>query len=146
MAAFALAFIFMGIFLLGIIVFSVITWWKLFEKAGKPGWIAVVPIYSTVVLLEIVGKPTWWIFLLFIPGINLIFGIWTINLLSKSFGKDEGYTIGILLLGIVFLPMLAFGDAQYIGPMGDANFQFASTTYSPVLIPSTNKDLYSTNN
>ncbi|MBS1603444.1 MAG: hypothetical protein JST42_12310 [Bacteroidetes bacterium] len=40
-------------------------------------------------------------------------------MVSKSFGKDEGFTVGLTLLGIVFWPILGFGDARYIGPYGD---------------------------
>ena len=97
-------------------VIVIIGKWKIYEKAGKPGWAAIVPIYSTIVLLEIVGKPIWWIFLFLIPCVNIVFLIWTINLLSKSFGQSEGFTVGLLLLGIVFYPILAFGNYQYLGP------------------------------
>ncbi len=93
--------------------------WKIYEKAGQPGWASIIPIYNIYVLLKIVGKPTWWLILMLIPVVNIVFAIWTINMLSKSFGKDEGFTIGLLLLGIVFYPLLGFGDAQYKGPYGD---------------------------
>ena len=110
---------FLGIILfIGFIIWliMVIAFWKIFTKAGKPGWAAIIPIYNTIVLLEIVGKPVWWIILLIFPPTALIFGIWTINLLSKSFGQSEGFTIGLLLLGIIFYPILAFGNYQYLGP------------------------------
>jgi hypothetical protein len=97
-------------------VIMIIAFWKIFTKAGKPGWAAIIPIYNVIVLLEIVGKPVWWIILFLIPCVNIIFGIWTINLLSKSFGQSEGFTIGMLLLGVVFYPILAFGNYQYMGP------------------------------
>jgi hypothetical protein len=97
--------------------------WKLYAKAGKPGWAAIIPLYNLIVMLEIIGKPVWWILLLFIPIVNFIFSIWMINLLSKSFGKDVGYTIGILLLPFIFLPILAFGSAKYIGPGGVPPFK-----------------------
>jgi len=90
--------------------------WKIFEKAGKPGWAAIIPIYNLIVLLEIVGKPMIWILFLLIPCVNIVFAIWLYNLLSKSFGKTEGYTVGMILLPIVFIPMLGFGDARYLGP------------------------------
>lgn len=85
-------------------------------KAGKPGWACIIPIYNIIVMLEIVGKPLWWIFLFLIPGVNLVFGIWTINLLSKSFGQSEGFTVGLILLPIIFYPILGFGEATYKGP------------------------------
>ena len=101
---------------LAIIVLMIIALWKIFVKAGKPGWAAIIPIYNFIVLLEIVGKPTWWIILYLIPIVNIIFLIWTINLLSLSFGKDVGFTIGMLLLSFIFIPVLGFGNAEYKGP------------------------------
>jgi len=107
-----------SVFIVIILVFgviSIVSYWKIFEKASKPGWAAIIPIYSTIVLLEIIKKPLWWLLLLLIPGVNLIFAIWATNLLSKSFGKNEGFTIGLLLLPVIFLPILAFDkSAQYI--------------------------------
>ncbi|GAA4330755.1 hypothetical protein GCM10023149_36160 [Mucilaginibacter gynuensis] len=99
-------------------VIYVIGLWKVFEKAGKPGWAAIVPIYNAIVLLEIVGKPIWWLILLLVPCVNIVIAVWVINLLSKSFGQSEGFTIGILLLGFIFIPILGFGNYQYIGPAG----------------------------
>ncbi|CAN5398960.1 hypothetical protein BH09BAC6_BH09BAC6_07420 [soil metagenome] len=99
-----------------IAVITVVGKWKIYEKAGKPGWAAIIPVYTWIVMLEIVGKPIWWIFLFFIPCVNIIFMIWTINLLSKSFGQTEGFTIGLILLGFIFYPILGFGNYQYLGP------------------------------
>ena len=113
------SYFFGGIVWLAVIVLMIAAMWKIFEKAGKPGWAAIIPIYNIIILLEIVGKPIWWLFvILFVPVVNIIFGIWMVNLLSKSFGKDEAFTIGLILLGIVFYPILGFGDAKYQGPAG----------------------------
>lgn len=90
--------------------------WKIFVKAGKPGWAAIVPIYNLIILIEIVGKPTIWVLWLLIPCVNIYFGIWLTNLLSKSFGKTEGYTAGLIILPIVFYPLLGFGPDRYLGP------------------------------
>ncbi|OQP62689.1 hypothetical protein A3860_27135 [Niastella vici] len=103
------------LFYLAFLGFYIYVGWKVFEKAGQPGWASIIPIYGTIVMLKIIGKPWWWIFILWFP----VFGIWATNLLSKSFGKDVGYTLGLLFLGFIFFPMLAFGDAKYIGPAGD---------------------------
>ncbi len=92
--------------------------WRLFTKAGKPGWAVLIPIYNLVVLLEIVGKPVWWVLLMFIPFVNFIIAIWVANLLAKSFGKTELYTIGLVFLPFVFYPLLAFGSSQYRGSAG----------------------------
>lgn len=101
------------------IVFLIASMWTVFTKAGEPGWAAIVPIYNIITLLKIVGKPWWWLLLYFVPIVGIVFIIWTYNMLSKSFGKEEGFTVGLVLLGIVFLPILAFGDAKYVGPYGD---------------------------
>jgi len=101
--------------ILGLVLASM---WAIFTKAGKPGWAALIPIYNLIVLLEIVGKPWWWLLLMVIPLVNVVFAVWTYYLLSKSFGKSEGFTVGLILLSIIFLPILAFGDAQYQGPAG----------------------------
>ena|ERR1700744_85834 len=110
-------------FLLFIIVFCfaiyALLFWKLFEKAGQPGWASMIPIYNLYILCKIGGKPGWWLLLCCIPAVNVIFIIWIYNMISKSFGKDEAYTVGLVLLGIVFFPILGFGDARYLGPYGD---------------------------
>src|SRR5476649_1859909 len=109
----------LGACLIPILVLAVITVvgkWRIYEKAGKPGWAAIIPVYTWIVMLEIVGKPIWWIFLFFIPCVNIIFMIWTVNLLSKSFGQSEGFTVGLILLGFIFYPILGFGNSKYLGP------------------------------
>jgi len=105
-----------GIFWLAVILFYAYVGWRIFEKADQPGWAAIVPIYNLVVLLRIVGRPMWWIILLLIPIVNFIAGAIIYIDLSKSFGKGTGFGIGLLLLGIIFGPILAFGDATYQGP------------------------------
>jgi hypothetical protein len=95
---------------------TVIGMWKTFEKAGKPGWAAIIPIYNYIVMLEITGKPIWWIILLLLPCVNIIIAIWVLNLLAKSFGKSEGFTIGLLLFPMIFFPVLGFGSSTYLGP------------------------------
>ena len=93
--------------------------WRIFQKAGKPGWASIIPFYNIIVLLEIVGKPLLWFFIiLFVPIANIIFSIWTLNLLSKSFGKSAGFTVGLIFLPFIFYPILGFGNAEYQGPAG----------------------------
>ncbi len=104
---------------LAFIVFMVASVWKVFTKAGQPGWASIVPIYNIVVMIKIIGKPMWWIaIILLIPIVNYIFLIWMMNLISKSFGKDVGFTLGMLFLPFVFWPILGFGSATYVGPAG----------------------------
>jgi len=87
--------------------------WKIFTKAGQPGWAAIIPIYNIVVLLQVVKKPVWWILLMLIPLVNFIILILVFVELAKVFGKGAGFGVGLILLGFIFMPMLAFGDAQY---------------------------------
>ncbi len=87
--------------------------WRTYEKAGKPGWACIVPIYNVVVMTEIGKKPFWWIFMLILPIVNIVFYIMLVNSISKAFGKDEGWTVGLIFLPFVFYPMLAWGDAKY---------------------------------
>lgn len=98
------------------IAILIIALWKIFAKAGKPGWAAIVPIYNAVVLLEIVGRPVWWIILMFIPFVNIVIAIILAIDLAKSFGKGGGFAAGLILLSPIFYPILGFGSAQYQGP------------------------------
>src|SRR4051794_29028394 len=98
-----------------IFIISIVALWKLFTKAGKPGWASIVPIYNLIVLLEIAGKPAWWIVLMLIPFVNFIIAIILFIALAEAFGKGAGFGIGLAFLGIIFLPILAFGSATYRG-------------------------------
>ncbi len=105
-----------GIVWLAIVVLVIVGWWKLFEKAGKPGWAAIVPIYNLIILCEIAGRPAWWVILFLIPVVNLIAAILIGLDVAKAFGKSELFGVGLALLGPIFYPMLGFSDAQYQGP------------------------------
>ncbi|MFN6015719.1 MAG: DUF5684 domain-containing protein [Flavobacteriales bacterium] len=104
-----------------VVVLMIASVWTVFTKAEKPGWAAIVPIYNLVILLEIVQKPVWWILLLLIPIVNFIILIIIYLELAKVFGKSSGFGVGLIFLGIIFLPLLAFGDAQYMGGKGETN-------------------------
>ena len=99
-----------------IIVIEIAAMWKVFEKAGQPGWAAIIPIYNAIVLLQIAGKPIWWILLYFIPLVGLIIAIIVIHNISVNFGKGVGFTLGLIFLSPIFFPILAWGDAQYRPP------------------------------
>jgi hypothetical protein len=103
----------LGICYLVVILLIIISMWKIFVKAGKPGWAAIVPIYNMIVILEIAGKPIWWFILLLIPFVNIIVLIMVLISFAKNFGKGAGFAIGMLILPFIFYPMLAFGDATY---------------------------------
>jgi hypothetical protein len=99
-----------------VIIFEIASHWRVYEKAGKPGWASLIPIYNALVLLQIVGRPWWWILLCLIPLVNIVVGIIIMVDLARSFGKGVGFALGIIFLGFIFIPVLAWGDAQYQGP------------------------------
>lgn len=94
-------------------LFMLVSVWKVFVKAGKPGWASLIPFYNAYVLIKIAGKSGWWFFLLLIPLINLVFGFLIMLAVSDRFGKGVGYALGLIFLPIIFYPILAFGDATY---------------------------------
>ena len=100
---------------LAILVVAVAGLWKVFQKAGKPGWAAIIPIYNLIVLLQITGKPIWWIILYFIPFVNLVVLVLVSLELAKRFGKGVGFGIGIALVPFIFYPVLGFGPDRYLG-------------------------------
>ncbi|MDP8218444.1 MAG: DUF5684 domain-containing protein [Candidatus Theseobacter exili] len=100
---------------LAITVFMIVAMWKIYVKANWPGWASLIPIYNVYAMLKIAGKPGWWLLLFFVPIVNIIIAIISLVAFSKSFGKSGWYALGLILLGIVFFPVLAFGNAEYIG-------------------------------
>ena len=104
-----------GLVWLAISILLLVSAWKIFVKAGKPGWAAIIPIYNLVVYLQIVNRPIWWIVLMLIPVVNVVVWIVLTNDLAKAFGKGVGWTLGMLFLGFVFYPILGFGSDPYLG-------------------------------
>ena len=102
---------------LAIILLMIVSLWILISKAGRPGVAAIIPIWNIIELVRISGKPLWWVILiLLIPIVNFIMLIMVWNGISKAFGKDAGFTVGLVLLPFVFFPILAFGKATYTKP------------------------------
>ena len=104
-----------GLIGLVVLVLLLAVGWKIFTKAGKPGWASLIPIYNMYVLMLISGKPGWWVLLMFIPVANLVVSILAAIGLAQNFGKGGGFAAGLILLPIIFYPILAFGGAQYQG-------------------------------
>lgn len=98
---------------LAIVIVVVAGFWKVFAKAGQPGWACLVPFYNVYVMLQIANKPTWWLILFFIPIANLIVAILVNIAIAEKFGKSTGFGIGMAFLSFIFVPILGFGDAQY---------------------------------
>ncbi|MDF7822962.1 DUF5684 domain-containing protein [Pontiellaceae bacterium B12227] len=98
---------------IALIVLAVIGMWKLFAKAGHPGWAAIVPIYNTCVLCDIGGKPMWWVLLMFIPIVNIVVSILVVIGVAKNFGRGVGTILGLIFLPYIFMMILGFGSAEY---------------------------------
>ena len=96
-----------------LLLLVIVAHWEVFAKAGRPGWVIFIPFYNLYVCMQISSKPGWWWVLLCIPFVNIIFSILMMRGLARNFGKGVGFTVGLLLLPIVFWPILAFGDARY---------------------------------
>ncbi|MBX4198348.1 signal peptidase I [Candidatus Parcubacteria bacterium] len=96
-----------------VFVLMVISLWKVFTKAGQPGWASIIPIYNLIIINRMAGKPAWWILLFFIPVVNIVVSMLIAYYLALAFGKGIGYTLGLFFVPFIFYPMLAFGDAVY---------------------------------
>ena len=101
---------------LAIAVFEIIAMWKLYTKAGKPGWASIIPIYNIIVLLDIV-KMDWWhvLIMLFIPFAAVVYGIIINYKTAIVFGKSSGFGVLSVFFSAITIPILAFGSAEYVG-------------------------------
>jgi hypothetical protein len=112
------------------------SFWRIFTKAGQPGWAGLIPIYNYIVLMKIIGRPWWWILLFLVPIVNIIVLFIVFIDLAKSFGKSTGFGVGLALLGIIFLPILAWGDATYRGPVAAQGTSALPPPMAPPMAPS----------
>ncbi len=113
------------LFWLAIAVLMLIAQIKVFSKAGRKWWEALIPFYNIYVLLEIVQRPGWWLILFFVPFVNFVVMIILLNDLSKAFGHGVGFTLGLLFLGPIFWLILGFNKDKYV-------LAKASTSQKPV--------------
>ena len=102
-----------GIVGLAIVLFYIVAGWQIFEKAGQPGWGSLIPFYNLYLGCKIAGRPGWWFVLLLIPGLNIVIGIIVTLDIARNFGKGTMFALGLLFLGFIFVPILAYGSAQY---------------------------------
>lgn len=101
---------------LAIFILQIVAKWKIFDKAGEHGWAALIPFYSTYVLYKITWENGLFFLLSYIPCLNVIVTVMTNMKLSAVFGKNDGFAIGLSLLGFIFYPVLAFDSSEYDGP------------------------------
>ncbi len=127
MAAFGAMMGVMMIFYLVVIAILIISQWKVFSKAGKPGWAALIPFYNIYVLIKVAGMSGWWLLALFVPFLNLIAIILITHKISEAFGHGVGFTLGLLFLPIIFWPIFAFGSSEYQPDQASAKDQTKTT-------------------
>jgi len=99
-----------------ILVLVIVAFWKVFTKAGKPGWSGIIPVMNVLQMLDIAGKPWWWIILMCIPFVDIVI-LFIVNIaVARAFGKGVGFGIGLTILMPIFYLILGFGSAQYQRP------------------------------
>ncbi len=107
---------FLGTLFYVIVTVAVIAgWWKIFEKAGKPGWAILIPIYNFYIMTQICGKQWWWVILMLLFPINIIFIILIMLEFLKRFGQPLWHIILMIFIGFIYIPWLGFGPATYRG-------------------------------
>jgi len=107
---------------IAVVAFYIVAGWKVFAKAGEPGWGVFVPIYNLYLICKISGRPEWWLILFFIPLVNIVIGLIIAMDIAKAFSKSSGFGIGLWLLSFIFVPILGFGSAQYTRPSALSRF------------------------
>lgn len=105
-----------SIFVIVLAVLTLVAMWKVFVKAGKPGWACLIPFYNMYCMYDIAWGNGWMFLLTFIPCVGFIFGIIMLFKLAKAFGQGTGFGFGLLFLNTIFILILGFGKAEYIGP------------------------------
>ncbi|HQE59961.1 MAG TPA: DUF5684 domain-containing protein [Spirochaetota bacterium] len=100
---------------IAILIVMVVSYWKIYVKAGKPGWAAIVPIYNIIVLLEVIKKPTWWLVLCIIPCTLPVALVLIALEFVKVFGKPSWHAALMIFFGVIYAPYIAFSDAKYVG-------------------------------
>ena len=102
---------------LGLSVLMIVAVWKVFTKAGEPGWASIVPIYNTYILTKISGYNPILFLLFLIPLVNVVFAIMVMLGLGRAFGKSTGWSIGLLvILNVIGMLILGFGKDEYRNP------------------------------
>ncbi len=101
--------------MLAVVVVVIAGMWKVYTKAGQPGWGVLIPIYNVYLMCVIAGRPGWWTILFFIPIVSVIASIIVTYDISRRFGGGIGMMLGLLVLPFIFYPVLGFGSAKYQG-------------------------------
>lgn len=111
-----MAAVIMGVIALVLCVICIVSEWKIFEKAGEPGWASIAPLYNLYVMAKITMGNGLFFLLVFVPIAQMIIVLIMGWKLIKAFGGGFGMFLLYLFLPFIALPIIAFGDAQYLGP------------------------------
>ena len=114
---------------LALLALSIVVTWRIFVKAGEKGWASLIPIYNVFVSYKIVWGSGWMMFLMLVPLVNVVFAIMSVFRLAKVFGKGVGFGFGLLFLAPIFMLLLAFGDARYVGIPGKSQGYYDHAVY-----------------
>lgn len=115
--------IILGLVYLAVVIFEIAALWKVFTKAGRPGWGAIIPFYNIYLMLKVAGRPGWWLILYIIPIVNIIIHLIVSLDIARNFGKGGAFGVfGLWIFGVIGIPILGFGSAQYVGPRPQQQF------------------------
>ena len=120
---------FVWILCLAVSIFTIVCNWKVFKKAGKNGWEAIIPIYNIVVLLEITKLPMWYLILFLIPVGNFVALLLIYIELAKKFGQSTAFGIGLAFLTPIFMAILAF-NKKYVYQVEPVFGENTTVTYA----------------
>ena len=113
--------------------------WKLYVKAGRKPWEAIIPIYNGIVLMQIINRPKWWVILLFIPVVNLLMFpvIWIETIRTFGYYKKIDSLLVILTFGLYifyvnFNPNANYNAERSIKPQSELGEWISSITFAIV--------------
>lgn len=107
--------IFLSLAILAVCLLIIAAQWIIFQRAGQAGWKCLIPFYNMYILMQISGKPGWWMFLLLVPLVGVVILLLAMLALAKKFRRSELFGVGLFLLPMIFFPILAFGKSEYEG-------------------------------
>ncbi|HET7060039.1 MAG TPA: DUF5684 domain-containing protein [Candidatus Saccharimonadales bacterium] len=115
-----------------IAILAIAGMWATFQKAGRPGWAAIIPIYNIYTLVKVAGRSGWWVILYIIPLVNIVVSLVVSIDIAKAFGKSDVFgVIGLWLFSVIGYLMLGFGDATYKGSQAGPDTATPSAPAAP---------------
>ena len=102
------------IVILAIVVLMIVSRWRIFKKAGLPGWGIFIPFYNRYLMFKLGGRSGRNFLWILLPPVLAIFMIINAFKIAERFWKHWTYGLGIIFLKMIFIPILAFDDAEYL--------------------------------